>query len=137
MPQVQDQSEGDTVRIVCSWCRGFLGEKAGAPGVSHGICAECEANLFERITETIVYRETDSRVDSLTLGSRKPMARSYCPGSGNARQRPKRRKTLTGPQVQCPRCGRWLRQPRARPRSVPPHKAYRYVAPMDTPVSGT
>jgi len=47
----------------------------------------------------------------------------YCPGGGNW-VKAKRRKTLTGPQVQCHECGRWLRQPRDRPRSVPAHKPF-------------
>ena len=59
----------------------------------------------------------------------------YCRGSGNY-CKPETRTRRSGPQVRCQVCGRWLQQPEDRPRSVPAHKAYRYVTPMDRPVSG-
>ena len=32
--------------IICAWCGKRLGEKDGA-GETHGICAECKADLFK------------------------------------------------------------------------------------------
>lgn len=38
------KTDSEPPRTVCAWCPGFRPEDAG-PGVSHGICAACEARL--------------------------------------------------------------------------------------------
>ena len=83
------------MRIVCAWCGKNMGWKAEGPEITHGICRRCESEL-----------------------------KGYCRGSGNW-PKANRRKAQSGPQIQCPFCGRWLREPRGRLRSVPPHKPFK------------
>lgn len=30
------------MKRVCAWCKKYMGEKPGGPGISHGICDECQ-----------------------------------------------------------------------------------------------
>ena len=27
--------------VICAWCRAFMYDREGAPGISHGICSDC------------------------------------------------------------------------------------------------
>jgi hypothetical protein len=43
-----EQAKKGMLKIVCAWCETELGEKAGGPGISHGICPPCSEALLSQ-----------------------------------------------------------------------------------------